>query len=246
MLTRSLIHAGAVALVAASAFVGVMVTPTATGSVHADGNRQNGASHLDAASSAVPTATNPTATDQALETVHTGYGTSKAVASAVATSNCDGCDGTSTTFQVVYFDGNGPATADNTATAWSSCAGCSASSVSVQLVIARRAQPITVNNRSLALNVTCTGCTTSAAAIQFVIAGGTRHELSSQARTLIAQIQAELAAQLTPPAPQAKSRLAAPQLQSLAAQAADRLQKIIISGTGAATIQRSVDLQLGQ
>ncbi|TXN32331.1 hypothetical protein [Lacisediminihabitans profunda] len=247
MLPRKLITtAGMVSLLTGALLVGMIAGPTAAeGSGHTDVDRLVGVGRFDTASSAIPTAAQPTAADRVDATAHAGRNAPKSVASAVATSNCDGCQGTATTFQVVYFDGSGPALADNTATAWSSCASCGASSVSVQLVVVRRAQPITVNNRALALNVACTGCSTSAAAIQFVIAGGTRRELSAQAHALIDQIQTELAASLAP-APQSNSRrLAAPQLESLATQAADRLQKIIVSGTGAASVQRSIDLKLG-
>ncbi|WP_125610270.1 hypothetical protein [Specibacter cremeus] len=202
-------------------------------------------SSLDAASSAIPSTANPTVGDNAVATARTSSSAAKAVASSVATSNCDGCSGTSTTFQVVYFTGTA-ATGDNTAAAWSSCTGCTSSAVSVQLVVARRAQPLTVNNRALALNSGCVDCNTSAAAIQFVIAGGSYRELSSQAKALISEIQAELADRLQQPAKNSQRRMAAPEAKALVDDTAARLSKIIVSAVGGAAVQRNVDVQVGQ
>ncbi len=209
---------------------------------HRDHRRSNS---LDTASSAIPTAAQPAVTDNAQSTVRTGSSTGKAASVAIATSNCDGCSGQATAFQVVYFDGD-TATADNSAAAWSSCSECTSSAVSVQLVVARRAGQLIVNNRALALNVSCTSCTTTSAAIQFVITGGTRRELSAQAKSMISQIQAELADRLqTTPHPQGLQR-SAPQAKSLTDDTAEKLAQIILKDVGAATVQRNVDVQAGQ
>ncbi|MGO4384233.1 hypothetical protein [Specibacter sp. RAF43] len=200
---------------------------------------------LDTASSAIPTAGQPTVTDSAQSTVRTASATSKATAVAVATSNCDGCSGVSTTFQVVYFDGRA-ASADNSAAAWSSCAGCASSAVSVQLVVARRATQLTMNNRALALNADCTGCATTSAAIQFVISGGTRRDLSAQAKDMITQIQGELAQRLQATPQRQGLQRSAPQAKSLTDDTASRLAQIILKDVGAATVQRNIDVQSGQ
>lgn len=201
---------------------------------------------LDTASSAIPSTADPAVTDIAQSTARSRAAGAKAVSSSVATSNCDSCSGQSTVFQIVYFDGAGTAKADNTAAAWSSCSDCMSSAVSVQLVVARRAQPLTVNNRAVALNANCTRCTTTAAAIQFVIAGGTRHDLSAQATTMIAQIQKQLADRLTSPARSGAQRLQAPEAKSQVDDAAGRLAAIILSDIGATITARSIDVQVGQ
>ncbi|MBT1002316.1 hypothetical protein KIH31_06845 [Paenarthrobacter sp. DKR-5] len=196
---------------------------------------------VETASTAVPTAAGPVRADSAQESART-HG--KAVAVSVATSNCNGCSATATTFQVVYNGGSDVA-ADNSATASSSCSGCSSSAVSVQLVVARHGR-LTVNNRALALNTRCTRCSTTAAALQFVIAGGSRRDLSERAEALIAQLQRQLADRLN----QARKaspqlRLAEPNAQRLADDTAARLQKIILPDLGAGTVQRAVDVKLG-
>jgi len=226
---------GALALVAAT------VLPAAAGHLPV-GNA--GSSRLETASSAIPTAANPVVTDTAQGAARITASPAKAVASSVATSNCDGCDAQSTSLQVVYFDGSTGASADNTATAWSSCVGCASSAVSVQLVVARQSVPVTVNNRALALNAVCTGCTTTSAAIQFVIAGDTKRQLSEQAKVLIARIQAQLADRMSQPAPDQSQQKA--EADSLATETAQKLESVIITDLGPASVQRLVDVQVGQ
>ncbi len=231
---------------------GMLLVGPATGGVSpADASAQgmhlntHRSSSLDTASTAIPTAGQPTVEDSAQSTVRTASSTNKAASVSMATSNCDGCSGVATTFQVVYFDGK-KVNADNSAAAWSSCVGCSSSAVSVQLVVARRAAALTVNNRALALNVECTECTTTSAAIQFVISGGTRRDLSAQAKDMITQIQAELGQRLqSTPHSQGLQR-SAPQAKSLADDTAARLAQIILKDVGAASVQRHVDVQSGQ
>lgn len=231
---------------------GMLLIGPATGGVNpADASAQgfhpeiHRSSSLDTASTAIPTAGQPTVADSAQSTVRTSSSTNKAASVSMATSNCDGCSGVATTFQVVYFDGR-KASADNSAAAWSSCAGCASSAVSVQLVVARKATQLTVNNRALALNVNCTECTTTSAAIQFVISGGTRRDLSTQAKDMITQIQAELGQRLqTTPRNQGLQR-SAPQAKSLTDDTAARLAQIILKDVGAASVQRNVDVQSGQ
>jgi Fe-S cluster biogenesis protein NfuA len=226
---------GALTLVAAT------VLPAAAGQFPL-GNADS--SRLETASSAIPTAANPVVADTAQGAARITASPAKAVASSVATSNCDGCDAQSTTLQVVYFDGSTGASADNTATAWSSCVGCASSAVSVQLVVARQSVPVTVNNRALALNAVCTGCTTTSAAIQFVIAGDTKRQLSDQAKVLIARIQAQLAERMAEPAPDQGQQKA--QADSLATETARKLESVIITDMGPASVQRLVDVQVGQ
>lgn len=238
--------AGALALV-----IGVMLPGVSPGHPPQDwsspraGVQERQSSSLDTASSAIPSAALPTVTDSALSTARSRSGGAKAVASSVATSNCDGCAGRSTVFQVVYFDGAGGAAADNTAAAWSSCTGCASSAVSVQLVVARRAQPLTVNNRAMALNVSCVQCTTTSAAIQFVIAGGLRRDLSSTAKGLIDQIQTQLADRLASSAQPGADRLRGPDAKTLADDTANRLAAIILSDVGATVTQRSIEVDVG-
>jgi Fe-S cluster biogenesis protein NfuA len=227
---------GALALVAAAvlpaAAPGQLALPSAD------------SSRLETASSAIPTAANPVVSDTAQGAARISASPAKAVASSVATSNCDGCDAQSTTLQVVYFDGSTGASADNTATAWSSCVGCASSAVSVQLVVAHRSMPVTVNNRALALNAVCAGCTTTSAAIQFVVAGDTKRELSEQAKVLIARIQAQLADRMTDSSADQGQQKA--QADSLATETAKKLESVIISDLGPASVQRLVDVQVGQ
>lgn len=199
---------------------------------------------LDAVSSAIPSASDPQASDSAQTTVRTQSATKTANAASLATSNCDGCSGTATTFQVAYFDGFATL-ANNSAVAWSSCSGCTSSAVSVQLVIARRAGAVTVNNRAMALNVECTECNTNAAAIQFVVAGGSRRDLSAQAKNLIGQIQTELADRLNGPPAAGRSKMAEPESKALADETAQKLQQIIVGDIGAGTVTRNIDVQTG-
>ena len=169
---------------------------SAPGTASADGRGPDDASRvsssLDAASSAIPSASRPLVTDAARSEAVLQPSGGKAVSTAVATSGCDGCSGTATTLQTVRIAGNGAAIADNVATAWSSCAGCSSTAVSVQILTGAKASAVVVNNRSLALNVACSGCTTTAVALQFVTIGGTQRELSAATKTLIQQIEQEL------------------------------------------------------
>lgn len=226
---------GAFALVAAAVLPAVAPGHAAMG---------GGSSRLETAAAAIPTAANPVVTDTAQGAGRITVSPGKAVTSSVATSNCDGCDAQSTALQVVYFDGGSSASADNTATAWSSCVGCASSAVSVQLVVARSAVPITVNNRALALSAVCAGCTTTSAAIQFVIAGDTKRQLSEQAKVLISRIQAELAdrmSQSVPGRPQQKA-----QAGTLATETATKLERVIITDMGAASVKRLIDVQVGQ
>ena len=221
-------------------------SPTRDGPGLQVGAQERPSSGLDTASSAIPTSAIPTVSDSAQWTVRSRSVGAKAVASSVATSNCDGCAGRSTVFQVVYFDGAGAAAADNTAAAWSSCSGCASSAVSVQLVLARRAQPLALNNRAVALNVNCVQCTTTSAAIQFVIAGGSRRDLSSQAKALIAQIQTQLSDRLAPAAKSGGAPLRGQDAKGLVEDTASRLAAIILSDVGATLTKRSIDVQVGQ
>ncbi|MFD4422234.1 hypothetical protein ACFWN7_12135 [Agromyces sp. NPDC058484] len=244
-------------LSAAVVIVGTLVGTAANAAVPSDwvwdwtDRHDRISSSLDTAAAAIPTAENPAVADNAVSEVRVRKPDLKGVASAVATSDCDGCDGRSTVFQVVYFNGRGAASADNSATAWSSCVGCSSSSVSVQLVVIRHPETITVNNRALALNVACDGCTTTSAAIQFVLAGGTRHDLSTQARELIAEIEEQLADRLAGAAqpdaaqPDARQRDGASS-EDLVEETAQQLEDIILSDLGVeVSLQRSVDVQVG-
>jgi hypothetical protein len=224
---------------------------SATSATTAGADRSHGAgprwsSSLDTASSAMPTTEDPQVADHAITSVHTRKADAKAVASAVATSDCDGCAATSTVFQVVYVDARrAVASADNSAAAWSSCVDCSSSAVSVQLVVARDPVEVKVNNRAMALNVGCDGCATSAAAIQFVLAGGTKRDLTTASRQLISEIEEQLADRLAgATAPSARS-LDAAAAERLADETAERLEAIILSDLGGATLERSVDVQVG-
>ena len=239
---------GVLVLVAATLVSGVGPAPaasTVTGRSSLSHFKPRYSNNLDAAAAAMPTLANPVVADNAAVTARTRSADAKAVASSTATSNCDGCNATSTVFQVADFRGNGAA-ADNTAAAWSSCVGCASSAVSVQLVIARDAVPLVVNNRALALNVECEECITTAAAIQFVIVGGTRRELSKQAKALIAEIQAELADRLAPPASSQARALPAPEAKVAVDDTAARLAQIILSDVGATSVQRNIDVSTGQ
>jgi hypothetical protein len=237
--------AGVIALVAGLVVPGALFAQSPHEGVMPPGQARHSDS-LDTASSAIPSTANPAVTDIAQSTARSRVAGAKAVSSSVATSNCDGCAGQSTVFQVVYFNGTGAANADNTAAAWSSCADCVSSAVSVQLVVARRAQPLTVNNRAVALNTNCTQCKTTSAAIQFVIAGGSHRDLSAQATNMIAEIQKQLADRLTSSARSGGQRLRGPEAKAQVEDAAGRLAAIILSDIGSAITGRSVDVHVGQ
>jgi hypothetical protein len=237
--------AGALAVVA-----GLIVPGSWFAYSHDDGSsvahaQTRHSSTLDTASSAIPSAANPSVTDVAQSTARSRAAGAKAISSSTATSDCDGCAGQATAFQVVYFDGAG-AVADNTAAAWSSCTDCASSAVSVQLVVAQRAQSITVNNRAVALNANCTQCQTTSAAIEFVITGGSHRDLSAQAKDMIAQIQAQLADRLAPPARSDRPKLQGPTAKALVDDAASRLAAIILSDTGSTMTRRLIDVQVGK
>jgi hypothetical protein len=207
---------------------------------------------IEAAASAIPTAAEPVVADHSTSSAHAGRAADTVVAAAVATSDCDGCEGTSTVFQVIHFDANASdASADNSAAAWSSCTGCTSSAVSVQLLVVRDPARLTVNNRALAVNAECDACTTSAAAIQFVLAGGTKRELTARTRDLIAQVEAQLADRLADAAgaADASSRQAgASSATGLVDEAATELERIIRADLGtssSAGMQRAIDVQLG-
>jgi hypothetical protein len=199
---------------------------------------------LDAVSAAIPTAQLPAVTDSDSESATIRRAGEKAVASAVATSDCDGCGGRSAVVQVVRVSHRVAVAADNTATAWSSCANCRSSAVSVQVVIADDPVLLTVNNRALALNVTCTRCTTSAAAIQLIFAGGNRPELSAQARSAIARLETELAGRLSPSGHLRSGQTPDTSPQSSADQVAAQMEKIVAAEFGAGAVQRSVSVQV--
>ena len=221
-----------------------VVAEVAASSVNGNGRHDD----LTTMSSAIPTEATPSVHESAQDEVSATRDTRKAEAASIATSECDGCDAQSTTFQIVEIRGrgSGPAAADNSAVAWSSCVGCSSSAVSVQLVLAQRVEQLTVNNRALALNVACDACVTSAVSIQFVIAADRRRDISSEAVGLIAQIEADLAARLAQAAPSADSRSAAPSPEALADEAANSVEEILTEEVGTAAVQRSVDVQVAE
>ena len=237
--------AGVLAIVAGLMVPGVPFEHSSRDGVNALTQARHSSS-LDTASSAIPSAAKPAVTDVAQSTARSRVTGAKAVSSSVAMSNCAGCAGQSTVFQVVYFDGTGAANADNTAAAWSSCTDCASSAVSVQLVVARRSQPLTVNNRAVALNVNCLQCITTAAAIQFVIAGGSHRDLSTHARDMIAQIQKQLADRLVSSAGSGSQRLRAPDAKTQVDSAAGALGAIILSDIGSTITGRSIDVQVGR
>ena len=223
---------------------GVVTAGAAVSSV--DGNERR--DDLTTMTSAIPTEATPSVHESAQDEVRATRDTRKAEASSIATSDCDGCDAQSTTFQIVEIRGrgSGPAAADNSAVAWSSCIGCSSSAVSVQLVLAQRVEQLTVNNRALALNVACDACVTSAVSMQFVIAADRKRDISSEAVELIAQIEAELAARLAQPVPSADSRAAAPSPETLADEAASSVEEILTAEIGSPAVQRSVEVQVAE
>jgi hypothetical protein len=240
--TRLIAYLTVVALAAT-----VAVTTTFLGPVDAsDASPGAGQWHnnLDAASSALPTAAQPTVNDQAADLIRTWHNDAKATAVSTASSNCDGCQAKATTFQVVYFDGNDADTADNVATAWSQCNGCSSYAISVQVVVARTSDRLTVNNRSLALNVLCTDCTTNSVAVQYVLVGGSRSDLSAATKVLVTLLQTTLADRLstaaTPTAadPEARAKADTDPI-------ADQLQQILIADTGSTSVKRNIDIQVG-
>lgn len=195
---------------------------------------------LDVASSAIPTSAQPLVTDAARADTALYPGSGKAVANAVATSNCDGCSGTATTLQVVSAQDGGAAIADNVATAWSSCSNCSSSSVSVQIVTGSKASAVAVNNRSLALNVACSSCTTSAIALQFVVIGGSQQELSAATKALVRQIEQELGVKLSA-GPKDHSTV-----QRDADDAAARAKAAIAGDTKASDVRARVEVDTGK
>lgn len=234
------------AAAATLALTGSVVGPVA--SSDASAGRYQWRADLDAASTAIPTAAQPTVQSTTKSLLRAGARNTKATAVAAGSTGCDGCSGTATTLQVVYFDGSGTVSADNVATAVSQCPDCQSgattSVVSVQVVIARRADQLVVNNRSFAANVLCEKCQTKACALQFVLVGGTRKDLSAASKDLIGQLQDALAGKLaaTGGQPSAQARTSA---ESATASIADQLQAVLVKDTGSTTVQRNIDVQVG-
>lgn len=234
------------ATAATLALTGSVVGPVT--SSDASAGRYQWRADLDAASTAIPTKAQPTVASTAKSLLRAGASNTKATAVAAVSTECDGCSGSATTLQVVYFDGAGTVSADNVANAVSQCPGCTAgassATVSVQVVIARRADQLVVNNRSFAANVDCVGCRTTACAVQFVLVGGSRKDLSAASKDLIGQLQDALAGKLAATAgqPSAQARSSA---ESATASTADQLQAVLVKDTGSTTVQRKVDVQVG-
>lgn len=235
------------ATAATLALTGSVVGPVA--SSDASAGRYQWRADLDAASTAIPTAARPTVASTTKSLLRAGARNTKATAVAAVSTECDGCSGSATTLQVVYFDGAGTVSADNVANAVSQCPECGtgpvSAAVSVQVVIARRADQLVVNNSSLALNATCVGgCRTSAAAVQFVLVGGSRTDLSAASKDLIGQLQDALAGKLAATAgqPSVQARSSA---ESATASVADQLQAVLVKATGSTTVQRNIDVQVG-
>ncbi|MCH6471281.1 hypothetical protein [Sinomonas terrae] len=194
---------------------------------------------LDVSSSAIPTVAQPLVTDSARSDTVLGPGSGKAVATAVSTSNCNGCSGSATALQTVSVSSGAPAMADNAATAWSNCANCSSSAVSVQIVTGSSASSVTANNRSLALNVACTSCTTTAVALQFVVIGGSQRALSASTKALIKQIEQQLGIKLSV-GPQNRTSV-----QKDADDAAAQAKSAIANDTKAADVKTKVEVDSG-
>lgn len=237
----------ALAAAATLALTGSVVGPVA--SSDASPGRFQWRADLDAASTAIPTEAQPTVQSTTKSLLRAGASNTKATAVAAGSTECDGCSGTATTLQVVYFDGAGTVSADNVANAISLCPTCSTgpvtAAVSVQVVIARRADQVVVNNRSFAANVNCTGgCQTKACALQFVLVGGTRKDLSAASKDLIGRLQDALAGKLAATAgqPSVQARASA---EGATASIADQLQAVLVKDTGSTTVQRNIDVQVG-
>jgi hypothetical protein len=239
--TRMIAYLTVIALVATVAFTATLIRPVQASDASPGAHWHN---DLDAASSALPTAAQPTVNDQTADLLRTGQGGAKATAVSTASSSCDGCRAQATTLQVVYFDGAGANNADNVASAWSQCSSCSSSAISVQVVVARSSDQLTVNNRSLAVNVLCTDCTTNSIALQYVLLGGSRHDLSAAAKDLVTQLQSTLADRLDAAT---TSTAADPQARATADtdSIAEQLQQILVADTGSTSAQRNIDVQIG-
>jgi hypothetical protein len=214
-------------------------------------------SDLDAASTAIPTAAQPTVQAQARSLLHVWSNNAKATAVAAVSTTCDGCDGQATTLQVVYFDGRGPVAADNLSNAVSQCHLCpgpvASSAVSVQVVLVKQSNQLTVNNSAFALNLDCgtatvegqpPACTTTSMALQFVLVGGSRRDLTAAAKDLVGQLQDILAGRLATaaqaPAGQAQARIAAE-----TGSITDQLQAVLVQDTGSTSVQRNIDIKVG-
>lgn len=236
---------GALIFAVAGLLAGASVPAEVVGAHPGDRAGGGRGADLDASAAAIPTVSDPDVTDTADVTVRATAPDDKAVAAAVATADCDGCNGRSTVLQVVHFDARrGGAAADNSAAAWSTCSGCGSSAVSVQLVLVRHPAVLRVNNRALALNASREECTTTAAAIQLVLAGSGR-ELSAQARELIGDIQQELADRLAATAAPAAAARGRGTPEQAAEEAAAELERVVTSDVGATTVQRSLDVRVG-
>jgi hypothetical protein len=229
------------------ALTGSVVGPAGTSD--ASPGRYQWRADVDAASTAVPTPAHPTVQSTTKSLLRAGASNTKATAVAAGSTECEGCSGTATTLQVVYFDGSGTVSADNVANAISLCPKCTTgpvtAAVSVQVVIARRADQLVVNNRAFAANASCDGgCESNAAAVQFVLVGGSRKDLSAASKDLIGQLQDALAGKLAATAgqPSAQARTSA---ESATASIADQLQAVLAKDTGSTTVQRNVDVQVG-
>jgi hypothetical protein len=183
---------------------GALAAVTALGATWWGGHHDH---DLDVTVVAIPSAEQPSVSDEAVKVERLGGRSSTVQSDAAATSDCDGCDATGVAVTVAYVDGSRGGRMDNVAHAWSSCTDCTSRTVSVQVVVMRRAGPVQANNRAFAANVACTGCTTTAVAYQLVVAGARgkvfdRHD--------IADLTEWARAQVTDPVPETMLRSAAP------------------------------------
>jgi hypothetical protein len=158
----------------------------------------------------------------------------QARATATASAMCTGCEGDARTVQILYAQAP-QVVVDNVAAAWASCVDCSATSVAVQVVVlGKRTADMVFANRALAVNAACTGCTTRALAVQFVISGGNRHELSEQARAIIAQLSTQLALDLESPRPGRRSAQVSSESPGLSS-----LSRLAMSAPEARSVERA-------
>lgn len=222
-----------VAAVAASTAVMGLV------SASSEADSQHG--RLDLTSIAIPTSTQPRVHDTAFDLENLRGPRVDVDTSAVATSDCDGCEAVATTLAIVYADGRRSGGFDNVATAWNSCTNCSARTVSVQVVVLRKAGPVTVNNRALALNAGCDTCQASAAAYQLVVVAPRGRPLGRADVARLQQWVAQQAGQLAAPAPRMALRSQAP-----AAKPLDGLEAQLDAALGGVrTVSESADVRHG-
>ncbi|MDH2413914.1 hypothetical protein [Nocardioides sp. CER19] len=221
------------AALAAGALV-LLFAPAGASYSHRDAPARN----LDLTSSAHPSEARPNHSDQATDISSTWARTVRADTTALASTNCDGCNGDATTLQVLYVNHGRDVSVDNAAVAWSQCADCGGTALSVQVVVLAGGHQVRADNRAFAVNAACAGCNTAAIAYQLVVVTPRHSHLSKEAaQELRDWVAAQAAALRHDPAALSRRPAAAARAEQ---HAADGLEGLVNGDLGSRTRELDV------